>query len=149
MFLLCLQIWRDINKSRSEHFRYFEKRHELLDTPRKWINWRSPPFGKHLNRSLSSKFCQCIKMWSPQAGGVWILCRKCLVGYVIILFYTWKPLSVDAPPASCPPCQYFCPKGLLILCLYVKLCGCESVHRQTDRWDRKHYLDNRRGTYNK
>ncbi len=27
----------------------------------------------------------------------------------------WKCLSVDAPPASCPPWQYFCPKDLLTL----------------------------------
>ncbi len=27
----------------------------------------------------------------------------------------WKRLSVDTPPASCPPCHYFCPKDLLTL----------------------------------
>ena len=27
----------------------------------------------------------------------------------------WKRVSVDAPPASCPPCHYFCPKDLLTL----------------------------------
>ncbi len=26
-----------------------------------------------------------------------------------------KTRSVDAPPASCPPCHYFCPKDLLTL----------------------------------
>ncbi len=49
----------------------------------------------------------------------------------------WKRLSVDAPPASCPPCHYFCPKDLLTLIdasmTYVKQFVRESVHRQTDR----------------
>ncbi len=34
---------------------------------------------------------------------------------IVVKYDIWKRPSVDARPASCPPCHYFCPKDLLTL----------------------------------
>ncbi len=61
----------------------------------------------------------------------------------MILSRQWKRLSVDAPPASCPPCHYFCQKDLLTLIIasmtsqwrHMTSCDITSLHQfscQTD-----------------
>ena len=55
---------------------------------------------------------------------------RSLIRYVIT--GKWKRLSVDGPPASCPPCQYSCPIVLLTLISSVYIsCTCMT---QVNPW---------------
>ncbi len=110
-----------------------------------WLNgvWKSPFLWVTfcLNHNLSENILHII----DNDTIIWLVQNLCISWMVIciqasywnshivmlrhmkehtVYLSQWKRLSVDAPPAPCPPCQYFCPKVLLA----VILCVCGKYH---------------------